>query len=310
VIRGPVAGSIAAAIAAGAGITVVGITVVGVVVSGRAAHHHAEPGRPAPSAGAARSARSAAPAASPAAGAPTRRVLIAGGRRQPARVRVPWAASGRYAVVAGTAAPPRGRRGTVVRYLVEVERGLPFGGRGFAAAVHRILNDPRGWGSGGRSRFERTDHGPARFRVSLTSPALATRRCLPLDTGGRLSCWHGPRAIINAMRWGLGAASYGKDLASYREYVISHEVGHGLGHGHLPCPGKGRAAPVMAQQTKTLDACRRNPWPHPRASGRGRSRLRARVPRAPAGRSTAQDSSAGPVGAQSRSASPAASRPR
>jgi hypothetical protein len=195
---------------------------------------------------------------------PGRRTLVVGGRRQPARVRVPWSGSGRYTVVPGRAAPPRGRKGTVVRYTVEVERGLPFSGRAFAAAVHRILNDPRGWGHGGRIRFERTDHGPVRIRVSLSSPALSSVRCLPLDTGGRLSCWHPPRAIINALRWGTGAASYGRDLASYREYVISHEVGHGLGHGHVPCPGPGRPAPVMAQQTKSLDGCRRNPWPHQR----------------------------------------------
>ena len=283
-------GSIAAVLAAGAG-----AAVIGVVVHGHAAHPRAAPERPA------RQTRSAAggPAARPpsAPRRPPRRVLIVGGRRQPPRARVPWAASGRYAVARGTARPPRGRRGTVVRYLVEVEQGLPFSWRDFAAAVHRILNDPRGWGSGGRLRFERTDHGQVRFRVSLTSPALASRRCLPLDTGGRLSCWHGPRAIINAMRWGMGAASYGKDLASYREYVINHEVGHGLGHGHLPCPGPGRPAPVMAQQTKTLDGCRRNPWPQRRAAPR-------------ADQSTGQRSAGRRVGAQSRSASPAASRPR
>jgi hypothetical protein len=193
-----------------------------------------------------------------------RRILVIGGRRQPTRVRVPYEASGHYVVVPGRARAPRGGRGRLVRYMVEVERGLPFRGRDFAAAVHRILNDPRSWGSGGRLRFERTDHDPVQIRVSLSSPALASRRCLPLDTGGKLSCWHSPRAIINATRWGTGAATYGKDLASYREYVINHEVGHGLGHGHLQCPRPGKPAPVMVQQTKSLGRCRRNPWPYPR----------------------------------------------
>jgi hypothetical protein len=192
-----------------------------------------------------------------------RNAFVVGGHVQPPRVRVPYAAGGSYAIVPGAARPPRGSQGELVGYMVEVERGLPFDGADFAAAVHRILNDPRGWGAGGRMRFERTDHGPVRFVVSLTSPALSATRCLPLNTGGQLSCWHSPRAIINALRWGTGAAGYGDDLASYREYLISHEVGHALGHGHERCPAPGRPAPVMMQQTKSLGACRPNPWPHP-----------------------------------------------
>ncbi|MFC4062239.1 DUF3152 domain-containing protein [Planomonospora corallina] len=184
--------------------------------------------------------------------------LLANGRRQPAKVRVPRSASGRYTVVPGTAAPPRGK-GKVVRYVVEVEKGLPFDPEEFAAEVHRILNDPRGWGY----RFKRVPRGPARIRVSLSSPALTDRRCLPLRTMGRLSCWNGGRAVINAVRWNQGVPGYGRDVASYREYVISHEVGHGLGHGHVSCPGRGRRAPVMLQQTKSLYGCRPNPWPFP-----------------------------------------------
>ncbi|GGP06479.1 DUF3152 domain-containing protein [Nonomuraea glycinis] len=175
--------------------------------------------------------------------------------------RVPRAASGHYAVVRGGAAPRRGR-GAVLRYLVEVERGLPFDGRAFAAEVHRTLNDPRGW-----ARFRRVDHPPVRVRVALSSPSLTDRGCRPLRTGGDLSCWNGTRSIINALRWATGVPQYRGDLDAYRQYVISHEVGHALGHDHTTCPGPGRPAPVMMQQSKSLGRCRPNPWPHPRDGG-------------------------------------------
>lgn len=173
------------------------------------------------------------------------------------RVRVPQLASGHYAVVTGQD-PARRGRGSVVRYLVEVERGLPFDRRDFAARVHATLNDPRGW-----ARFHRVDHGQVRLRVALSSPGLTDRQCLPLNTGGDLSCWNGTRSVINAVRWVKGVPQYRGDLEAYRDYVISHEVGHGLGHGHAFCPGPGRLAPVMAQQSKTLGGCRPNPWPYP-----------------------------------------------
>ncbi|MGI5271309.1 DUF3152 domain-containing protein [Nonomuraea sp. CA-218870] len=170
---------------------------------------------------------------------------------------VPQRASGRYAVVPG-GAPPGPGRGRVIRYLVEVERGLPFEPRAFAAEVHRTLNDRRGWG-----RFRRVDRPPVRLRVALSSPLLTDRVCRPLRTGGDLSCWNGSRTVVNARRWAEGVPQYGGDLAAYRSYVISHEVGHALGHRHVGCPGRGRPAPVMMQQSKALRGCRPNPWPHP-----------------------------------------------
>ncbi|GGK62882.1 hypothetical protein Sme01_04950 [Sphaerisporangium melleum] len=189
-------------------------------------------------------------------------------------IRVPHSGKGRYKVVRGTARPPAGGRGKVVRYIVEVERGLPFDPEEFAATVHRTLNDPRSWGRG-RTRFKRVDHGPARFRVALSSPAMTDRRCRPLQTFGELSCWNGRRSVINAKRWAAAIPDYRGDLVAYRQYVVNHEVGHALGHGHEPCPGRGRVAPVMTQQTKSLQGCRPNPWPYPRAKGRKDSGDRA-----------------------------------
>jgi hypothetical protein len=192
--------------------------------------------------------------------APAHEPLIVNGRPQPLRVAVPKSASGRYTVVPGRASAKGG--GQVVRYLVEVERGLKVDPAEFAAEVHRVLNHGHGWGRAGATRFVRVDSGPVRFRVSLSTPDLTDRQCHPLRTLGRVSCWNGSRAVINALRWAEGSPTYGRDVAAYREYIISHEVGHALGHGHVECPRRGRPAPVMVQQTKSLYGCTPNPWPY------------------------------------------------
>lgn len=170
---------------------------------------------------------------------------------------VPLRASGTYAVAAApTAEVPAG----AVTYRVEVERGLPFGAGDFARAVDRTLADPRSWPARTGRPMVRVE-GDADLRVVLASPRTTDRLCAPLSTRGKVSCRNGDDVVINAWRWANGAASYDGDLAAYRLYVVNHEVGHGLGHGHLPCTGKGDPAPVMLQQTLGLHGCVANPWP-------------------------------------------------
>ena len=108
--------------------------------------------------------------------------------------------------------------------------------------------------------FARTD-GPAQIQLTIASPVLVDRLCYPLDTGGWLSCRNGDRVILNARRWATGVPAYAGHLDDYRAYLVNHEVGHRLGHGHVGCPGAGAPAPVMMQQTKGIGACTRNPWP-------------------------------------------------
>jgi hypothetical protein len=173
---------------------------------------------------------------------------------------VPPTGPGTFAVVPGETAGPG--PGPVRRVRVEVEEGLPVDVAAFGAFVLEVLNDPRGWGHGGALTFAGTT-GDADIVVVLASPATSERMCRPLVTRGTLSCRTGPRAVITHHRWVGGHPDYGDDLDGYRRYVVNHEVGHVLGHGHEFCPGPGELAPVMQQQTLGLRGCAPNPWPHP-----------------------------------------------
>jgi ssRNA-specific RNase YbeY (16S rRNA maturation enzyme) len=94
----------------------------------------------------------------------------------------------------------------------------------------------------------------------MVTPGTTDRLCAPLQTRGEVSCQTGDRVVLNAKRWQLSAKSYGTDLANYRRYLVNHEFGHYIGYGHVNCPGRGQLAPIMLQQTKGLDGCRKNPW--------------------------------------------------
>ena len=162
---------------------------------------------------------------------------------------------------------PQGRS---VRISIETEGGVPGDAGEFATAVATTLSDARGWQGVDKVRFvavspaaiakgERVD-----VRITLASPETTDRLCAPLRTRGQVSCHSGGRAVINLRRWQLGAEAYGDDLAGYRTYVVNHEVGHSLGHGHAYCAGKGEVAPVMMQQTYGVKGCSAWPWPSPK----------------------------------------------
>jgi hypothetical protein len=158
--------------------------------------------------------------------------------------------------------------GRTVAYGIDIEDGLPVSAADFAAVVHTVLIDDRGWQSKDGVRFvpvspaERAAGAHVDIRVTLASPTLTAKLCAPLNTSTeQVSCWNGMRAVLNLTRWIRGATTYGDDLTSYRDYLVSHEVGHGLGHGHVHCPGAGKPSPVMVQQTKDLEGCTAWPWP-------------------------------------------------
>jgi hypothetical protein len=158
--------------------------------------------------------------------------------------------------------------GPLQRFVVETEDGIGVDGEEFAEAVEATLADPRSWGNGGRMSFQRVGAAEEagsqyEFRVSLVSPGSMETYCPGVGTGGYTSCRYGERAVINLARWATAVPDYQGDIATYRQYVVNHEIGHALGHGHEQCPGPGELAPVMQQQTLGLEGCAKNAWPYP-----------------------------------------------
>lgn len=163
---------------------------------------------------------------------------------------------------------PAHNSGRVVHFAVEIEDGLPVVDSDFAAVVARVLADDRGWQTSDSVHFvpvspaDLAAGARVDIRVALATPTLTAKLCAPLDTVmAQVSCWNGSRAVLNLQRWLRGSATYGDDLDSYRVYLVNHEVGHGLGHRHASCPAAGAPAPIMVQQTKSLDGCTAWPWP-------------------------------------------------
>jgi hypothetical protein len=169
-------------------------------------------------------------------------------------------------IVAGGASAVVGT-GPLRTFTVEVEPATGLDVHAVAAEATGILLDAtRGWTARGERSMQRVaDPAAAAIRVVVATPATVDRFCgrVGLDTGGRLSCWDGRRAMLNLTRWQTGVAPFHTDLEVYRRYLVSHEVGHGLGYGHVGCPAAGALAPVMVQQSKGLFGCRPNGWPYP-----------------------------------------------
>ncbi|WP_433611057.1 DUF3152 domain-containing protein [Dactylosporangium sp. CA-139114] len=166
-----------------------------------------------------------------------------------------------YATTDGAVA---GTGGAVKKYRVAVENGAELKADDFAAAVEKTYADPRGWTASGQLRLQRVKgEGAADFTVFLATPVTSEAMCATagLHTDGYSSCRITGKVIINLARWNTAVPDYGAPVEDYRSYVVNHETGHELGHGHEACPAAGRPAPVMMQQTYGLKGCVANSWP-------------------------------------------------
>jgi hypothetical protein len=160
--------------------------------------------------------------------------------------------------------PVAGHAGTLLQYRVAVEEGITgIDADQFGEQVYTILSDPRSWTGTGHWRLQQVgtdDDIEPDFTIYLVTPA--TRDTLCNDGFDQYtSCRNNDKVVLNVARWATGVPNYGAGLGVYREYMVNHEVGHRLGNGHELCPGPGKPAPVMQQQTLGLHGCVQNAWP-------------------------------------------------
>ncbi len=129
-----------------------------------------------------------------------------------------------------------------------------------ATAVFDVLNRPEGWVQAG---FTFVPDPASELQVVLADGAAVDALCLPLETYSKVSCQNGATVALNADRWRLAFDGWDTDVASYRVYLINHEVGHLIGQRHPAerCPVPGRPAGLMEPQTAGLEGCSGNGWP-------------------------------------------------
>lgn len=162
----------------------------------------------------------------------------------------------------------------VVRYHVETRGTITTSVKTFRALANQTLNDPRGWRSSG-IEFRQVAKGGSMTLVLSSAGAVPSFSSACSSTW---SCRVGRYVIINQERWKHASPAWNaakQGLRGYRHMVVNHESGHFLGLGHASCPGPGKLAPVMMQQSKSRNGCRFNPWPTAReiasrTPGRGR----------------------------------------
>lgn len=132
----------------------------------------------------------------------------------------------------------------------------------FKAKLQEVYSDSRGWSAGGQVSFAPVASG-CNYTAWLTAadlvPSFSATICDNI-----WSCRVGNNVIINFDRWSGASPAWngaGGSLNDYRSMVINHETGHWLGFSHRFCAGAGQPAPVMQQQSISLQGCTFSSWP-------------------------------------------------
>jgi hypothetical protein len=140
-----------------------------------------------------------------------------------------------------------------VRFRTEVDPDVQYPPDRFRDEVTIYLHDPEGWAR--FHHFEYAPSGPAKVIRLASKRAIKAAGCVEDE----LSCaiLGGKDIWLNADRWVHGAPKSKLPLQEYRQYMVTHEMGHSLGYEHAKCPGSG-PVPVMVQQTLGIGACTPN----------------------------------------------------
>lgn len=172
------------------------------------------------------------------------------------RYRLVWVSGGRSVASTGVPSLDVYRLHT---YSVRTRGKVTSDVEAFAASAKATYADSRGWRRA-HHRFTRVRSGGDFTLV------LAEAKTLPSYSSVcsvKYSCRVGRYVVINDTPWRKKTPGFTGDRASYRRMVVNHETGHWLGLGHRYCGAKGAAAPVMQQQSKSMQGCRPNVWPLP-----------------------------------------------
>ncbi len=140
-----------------------------------------------------------------------------------------------------------------VRYRTAVDSDVKYDPKKFQDEVAIYLADPDGWAQW--YSFVYTPKGNAKL-IRLCNPSTLKQEGCKDDS---LSCaiLGGDMIWLNANRWLHGSKASKLPLERYRQYMVSHEMGHSLGYDHETCPGSG-PAPIMMQQTLGIGNCTPN----------------------------------------------------